>query len=289
MRMSEKYLLKVLTDILVSTGCATEKLLTDLFALFRGRAIIVPNPGYGEIVHDLPDDYAFPGMTKLFEAKFDGFCQYFKENLEPFFHHELLRSIPSEQVNEQDFYWKNVYYPEGDARTLYAMLAHLKPSKMIEVGVGNSTKMARKAINDFSLGTKIISIDPTPRADIHGFTDVHLQQSVTDVDLKCFDVLKSGDILFIDGSHVSHCGTDVPHFALNILPRLRPGVYVHIHDIFLPWEYHEDFRIRHYNEQHVFGALITCENCWETVFPVHYMQRKGAIPFGGGALWIRKQ
>jgi hypothetical protein len=287
--MGEKYLAAVLAKILVDEGVASEQLLSDLLSLFRNRIIAVPMPGYGNIVHDISDDYFFPGMKRIFEERKDTFIDFFKSSLEPFFNHPSLESISSSKQNEFDFFWDNVYFPSGDARTLYAMLGYLNPSKMIDVGVGNSTKMARKAINDFSLRTKIISIDPSPRTSIHQVTDAHIQESVTKVDTKLFGRLKAGDILFIDGSHVTHCGTDVPHYALNILPELKSGVYVHIHDIFLPWEYYEDFRIRHYNEQHVVGAFISCQACWEIVFPVHYMNREGVIPYGGGSLWILKK
>jgi hypothetical protein len=289
MSMGEKYLAAVLAKILVEAGVASRQILSELLGLFRNRAIIVPYPGYGNIVHDLPDDYCFPGMKKIFDEGKSNFLKFYTSNLESYFNHHFLNEVPDSCQNELDFFWDNVYFPSGDARTLYAMLAYLNPSKMIEVGVGNSTKMARKSIGDFSLRTKIISIDPTPRANINGITDVHLQESVTDVDLKLFDTLRAGDILFIDGSHVSHCGTDVPHYSLNILPRLKSGVYVHIHDIFLPWEYYEDFRIRHYNEQHVVGAFVSCSACWEIVFPVHYMNREGVIPYGGGSLWMLKK
>jgi len=289
MAMGEKYLAAVLAKILVEAGVSSREILSEFINLFRNRAMIVPCPGYGNIVHDLPDDYCFPGMKKIFDEGKNDFVTFYTSHLESFFNHSFLDVITNERQNDVDFFWDNVYFLSGDARTLYAMLAYLNPSKMIEVGVGNSTRMARKAISDFSLRTKIISIDPTPRANINGITDVHLQESVTGVDLKLFDSLKKGDILFIDGSHVTHCGTDVPHYALNILPRLKSGVYVHIHDIFLPWEYYEDFRIRHYNEQHVIGALVSCRDCWEVVFPVHYMNREGVIPFGGGSLWMVKK
>lgn len=260
-----------------------------LIDYFDGAAMVVPAPKYGNIVYDVEADYCFPAIKSLMDRRRERIASRFRNQLSPFYHHRLLDTISTEKLNEHDYHWKNGYFSEGDGRALYAMLAHCRPYRMIEMGVGNSTKMARKAIRDFGLPTEIVSIDPSPRANINGITDRHVRGSITSVATDLFAGLEPGDFLFIDGSHISHCGTDVPHYALNILPVLKPGVYVHVHDITLPWEYSNEFRIRHYNEQYVVGAMLTCEASWEIVLPVTYAFREGILPHKGGSLWLKKK
>lgn len=141
---------------------------------------------------------------------------------------------------------------------------------------------------DFGLSTRVTSIDPSPRANIDEVTDEHIAESIASIDRKYFSTLKSGDFLILDGSHISHVGTDVPHYMMNILPLLVPGVLVHIHDIFLPWEYPLGFRERHFNEQHVLGSMLTNSDRWDTLFPVYHAWKRGVIPHHGGAYWMQR-
>jgi hypothetical protein len=227
-------------------------------------------------------------VEKLLGDRLPYFLEYYKNNLKTFFDHDNLRAIPDEKQNETDPYWNNGFLAGGDARSLYAFLGHLNPNLLIEVGVGNSTKFARKAIVDFNLKTKIVSIDPAPRAEISDLTDEYLEKSVLEVGLDIFDLLEDGDILFIDGSHITLSGTDVTHYCLNILPRIRKGVYVHIHDIFLPYEYNLEFRDRQYNEQYMVATMLLYGKSWEIVFPVCYLALNKHIEHGGGSFWMKK-
>lgn len=289
MKMNGTLLKTALTRIARRKGDAAKIPLGSLIEFFSGEAIVVPNPKYGNIVYDVEPDYCYRPIKVIMDRRREAILRLFEENMSVFYQHPFLDSVPDRQRDRHGYYWKNGFFSEGDGRTLYAMLAHHKPARMLEMGVGNSTKMARKAIKDFDLPTEIVSIDPSPRADIRDVTDRHIQGSITSVELDFFEDLKPGDFLFIDGSHICHCGTDVPYYALNILSILKSGVYVHIHDITLPWEYSEEFRIRHYNEQYIVGAIIACEANWEITFPVNYAFREGIIPHRGGSLWLKKK
>lgn len=134
------------------------------------------------------------------------------------------------------------------------------PQKYYEIGSGNSTKFARKAINDYNLSTKIVSFDPQPRSEINDLCDAIFRQPVEEVDLKIFDDLESGDILFVDNSHRIFTNSDVTVFFLDILPRLKPGVLVHIHDIFLPFDYPPFWQDRYYSEQYILAAYLLAES-----------------------------
>jgi len=252
------------------------------------HAIVIPLPPYGQIQAPTPEGYRFEAVAALFERQKQRIVEFYN-SIAGAWNSPNLDSITLEKplFDELAPYWNNQYFPQGDARSLYAIAATCRPSKVIEMGVGNSTRFLRKAITDFDLPTRIISIDPTPRAKIAGVTDEHIEKSILDVDLALFDELGSGDVLFLDGSHVSLPGTDVPHYMLNIFPRLKPGVLVHIHDIFLPWEYRPRMLLRQYNEQHMVAAMLLFSDRWDILLPVNYLQTEGVLKHGGGSLWLR--
>lgn len=100
-----------------------------------------------------------------------------------------------------------------------------------------STKFARRAIRDHALGTKIVSIDPAPRANIDTICDEVICSPVEDVDLTIFDQLKPGDVLFVDNSHFVSQNSDAVVMLVDILPRLEGNMLVHFHDIFWPSDY----------------------------------------------------
>lgn len=135
------------------------------------------------------------------------------------------------------YFYNNDQYPVLDADFLHAALCLFRPRTMIEVGSGFSSLVTagvnRRLLNgqlDFSC------IEPYPRQflidGVEGITRL-VREKVEDVDPSFFDRLEAGDILFIDSSHVSKIGSDVNHLIFNVLPRLQPGVLIHVHDIFL--------------------------------------------------------
>ena len=153
-------------------------------------------------------------------------------------------------------FWSNIWFTGLDAMALYTMLATNKPAQLIEIGSGNSTKFARRAIKDHALPTRIISIDPQPRAEIDALCDEFVRAPLEDSVENLAQRLKAGDILFFDGSHRSFQNSDVTVFFLEVLPRLAAGVIVHIHDIFLPNDYPEQWAARYYSEQYVLAAWL---------------------------------
>lgn len=165
----------------------------------------------------------------------------------------------------------NPYFPAFDSISLYCLIAELKPNIYIEVGSGNSTKFARRAIIDNNLKTQIISIDPYPRAEIDDICDRVIRQPVEEIDLTIFENLQKNDIVFIDNSHRCFMNSDVTICFLDIMPRLDSGVYLQLHDIFWPLDYPESWEERYYNEQYLLGALLANGlNDYEIVLPVYY-------------------
>ena len=199
-----------------------------------------------------------------------------------------LCQTTGEPVDDVSPFWNNCFFTGADARAAYAFARMRNPSRIVEIGSGNSTKFFRKAIREGSLRTVLTSIDPQPRAEIGRVADEIIAQGLTKVPLETFRSLSAGDILFLDGSHLCFHGSDVPHFFLRVLPEVAPGVLVHIHDIYLPEEYPEHFDQRYYSEQYVLGAFLLHNPDWLATLPIHYLYGKGLFPADGCAFWMEK-
>jgi hypothetical protein len=151
--------------------------------------------------------------------------------------------------------WRNGYIPALDGLTIMWAAARASGTFM-EVGSGNSTIFARHAINHAKSSARIVSIDPQPRVEINALCDEVIRQRVEDVDLSLFDRLSAGDVLFVDNSHRSFMNSDVTTIMLDVIPRLKPGVLVGIHDIFLPFDYLARWKERGFNEQYLLGSYL---------------------------------
>ena len=124
------------------------------------------------------------------------------------------------------------------------MVRHFKPRLIIEVGSGFSSLLVDEAAAKNNTSA-LICIEPFPQEFLkQGFPGLHslIEKKVEDIDLEFFSQLHSGDVLFIDSSHTVKIGGDVNYLFLEVLPRLEPGVIVHIHDIFLPFEYRRHWK-----------------------------------------------
>ncbi len=145
-----------------------------------------------------------------------------------------------------------------DSLALYAMVQKYAPKTYLEIGSGMTTCFARQAIKDAGLRTKVVSIDPEPRREIDAICDEVIRDGLETCDVADFDRLQSGDILFFDGSHRSFMNSDVTVFFIDVLPRIRPGVIVHLHDIVLPWDYPDSFKHWYWNEQYLLAVYLMC-------------------------------
>lgn len=150
--------------------------------------------------------------------------------------------------------WNQDWFPRLDAAAAYAMVRSLKPRRIVEVGSGHSTRFLARAVADGGLDTRIIAIDPQPRAPIETLPVEWLSMPVQRV--AAFPALGEDDILFIDSSHQLKPGSDVEFLLKAVLPMLPAGVRVHFHDIFLPDDYPKEWAWRRYNEQAAVASLI---------------------------------
>lgn len=177
--------------------------------------------------------------------------------------------------NSVGYSYHNEHYPSPDAEVLYTIVSTRRPAMFLEVGSGNSTKIVRQAIRDHDLPTQIWSVDPQPRTEIDALTDRVHRAPVQDLDPAVFDDLGEGDVLFIDSSHRLSLGGDLPFLYLHVLPRLRPGVLVHIHDILLPYEYPPDWHRGgwEWDENYLVQAILAFSDAFEVLWPGHYVER----------------
>lgn len=171
-----------------------------------------------------------------------------------------------------DPYWINGWFPPIDGLSLSAILKQHNPATFLEIGSGNSTKFARKAISEHNLRTKIISVDPHPRAEIDKICDEVIRSNLENANMSIFENLTAGDVVFMDSSHRSFMNTDVTVFFLEILPQLKQGVVYGLHDILLPNDYPNEWGSRFYNEQYLLAAyLIGGADDDAIIFPARYV------------------
>ena len=174
--------------------------------------------------------------------------------------------------------WGNKFFTAMDAVALYSLLGLRRPARYFEVGSGNSTKFARRAAHDLGLDTRIVSLDPAPRAEVDALCDRVIRQPLEDADQSVFDELEAGDVLFIDNSHRVFENSDVTVFFLEVLPRLKPGLVVHVHDIFLPYDYPSVWAGRHYSEQYLLAAYLLAGYArLEVLLPLAYVTQHPAL------------
>jgi hypothetical protein len=161
------------------------------------------------------------------------------------------------------------WFPRLDAAMAYALVRRFRPPRIVEVGSGHSTRFVARAVADGELTTVITAIDPAPRADIARLPVTLLREAVPHCGTAPFDALEPGDLLMIDSSHILMPGTDVDFLLGSVLPRLKPGTLLHIHDMMLPDDYPVDWAWRGYNEQSAVAALLG-SGAWQPLFSSHW-------------------
>ena len=168
--------------------------------------------------------------------------------------------------------WNNGFLPGLDIIAIYTMISFYKPKRYVEVGSGNSTKVAFKVKQEQHNSLEITSIDPMPRAEIDQLADVVIRKPFEDIDYQKVLNLEAGDILFIDNSHRILPNSDSMVFYMEIFPQLNKGVIVHIHDIYLPYDYPQFMCDRFYTEQYGLAMYVMANpKRYKTIFPCYFV------------------
>lgn len=217
-------------------------------------------------------------------------------------------SIPDSRIEGRRYWSLNGSYGPLDAAFLAAMCDNQEPKRIIEVGSGHSTALMLdlRDLHVIPDQCSITCIDPDfsrtlPRLFPDDLPELYmLPKTLQDAPNELFEALEAGDILFIDSSHVAKIGSDVNDLFFRVLPLLKPGVLVHIHDVFDNFEYPREWLSagRYWNEQYMLRAFLMHNDSWKIeamtarLFNQHPEVIKKQIPIalktGGGSLWMRR-
>lgn len=215
--------------------------------------------------------------------------------------------IKENKSNHFRYLLDNPNYGYADGIILYCMIQHLKPKKIIEVGSGYSSCLILDT-NELFLDDSIefTAIEPHPEFMLSLIKENDtkkmklLQAKLQDVDISLFTALQAKDILFIDSSHVAKINSDVNWLFFEILPRIESGVYIHLHDIFYPFEYPKEwvYEGRAWNESYLLRAFLSNSETFRIAFFTSFLQcfHKDYIEIrmpllarcSGGSIWIQK-
>jgi len=253
------------------------------FELFQKFGVhIVPNHFYSPI----PDTRALGARAAVWEresplAGVDLNEAGQLEMLERFQRFQTEYDFPLERTDSpHEYFILNGGFGFVSAIALHGMIRHFTPRRIIEVGSGFSTRVSARALrmnhND-GHAAEMTAIEPYPsealRLGFDGLTQL-VTKKVEDVDVEFFDVLEDGDILFIDSSHVVRTGGDVNYLYLEVLPRLKKGVVIHIHDIFFPFDYPREWVIqnrRFWTEQYGLQMFLAFNTAYRVLWCGSFM------------------
>ncbi len=151
--------------------------------------------------------------------------------------------------------WGQTWFPRLDGAAAYALVFARRPARIVEVGSGHSTRFMARAARDAGAPTRILCLDPQPRARLPAGVE-HRAELLSQAHVDHFADLAPGDVAFFDSSHLLQPHGDVDLILNHILPALRPGVLVHVHDVFLPDPYPAGWGWRGYTEQNGLGGWL---------------------------------
>ena len=205
------------------------------------------------------------------------------ETIYRLFHDEYM-AFPSERTNNPtQYYLNNGSFGFVSGQMHYGMIRHFKPKKVIEIGSGYSTLVSLAALRKNAAEGyqyEFITIDPYPpsfiKNDTHGIQQ-RITKKVEDIDISFFDCLSENDMLFIDSSHTVKIGGDVNFLILEVLPKLKKGAIVHIHDIQFPYEYSKSYALKEHlfwEEQYLVQAFLMYNNSFKILWCASYMHYK---------------
>lgn len=190
-----------------------------------------------------------------------------------------LAGLPHDKPDTLDFYLNNGAFESGDAEYWYQLIRSIKPGKIFEVGSGNSTLMAIKAVRktreqDPDYRCMHVCIEPYEMPWLEQTGVSVFRKKIEDMDVAFFSQLEENDILFIDSSHIIRPQGDVLFEYLELLPKLKKGVIVHVHDIFSPKNYPKQWledEVKFWNEQYLLEAFLSCNTSWRILGALNYL------------------
>ena len=249
-----------------------------------GYHLVEANP-YSPVPEGV-DDEVFERASPMPGVRFDLDAQlaFLERELGPF----LDEPLETPTANE--------FYGPGDAEVAYAMVRWLQPRRVVEIGSGYPTRFLQEALARNGNGATHVVVDPfagelPPGVELRRLSAAEVED----------DVLGGADLLFIDSTHVLKAGSEVNRLLLETLPALVPGVVVHVHDVFLPYEYPREIYAQgvHWQEQYALQALLAWSDAFEVLAGLHALHRQRTQRFAAlvgmddqpalpSAIWLRR-
>lgn len=218
---------------------------------------------------------------------------------------EELRDVPQDHPpGKLDYCWNNPMWNNTDALVQYGLVRDRKPQRVVEIGCGWSSLLLKRALERNQTRCDVMQVEPYPNPALFELlpSDWHLTRApLQRAPFSIFESLQAGDICFYDGSHCSKAASDVNWFFFEILPRLAPGVIIHIHDIFIPDDYPDLWifdRGQTWNEQYLLQAFLMNNRDYRILIANAFLFKtnakaleafyRGVQPPYGCSFWIEK-
>jgi len=217
----------------------------------------------------LRDDRPLPGVDWNVAEQLDLLSKFHYQN-------ELLQ-FPHDKQDDLGYHYNTHSYLSGDSEILYNMIRHFKPKRMIEIGSGMSTLMAWAATKKNAAEghpCEQICVEPYMQPWLEKTGLQVIRKRVEDLDLSMFDTLERGDILFIDSSHIIRPQGDVLFEFQQLIPRVKPGVIIHVHDIFSPKDYLDDWikdKRLMWNEQYLLESFLAFNSEYRVLCALNFL------------------
>lgn len=198
------------------------------------------------------------------------------------------------------FYWENDQYSHSDAMAYWCMLRRLRPHTVLEIGSGFSSLIASAALQRNRVG-QLICVEPYPREFLRSLPGVELRSQAAQALTADYlnSVLRDGDVVFIDSTHTVKTGSDCLHIYLRLLPFIKHRIYLHVHDIFLPFGMPKDWLLHqqiYWTEQYLLLALTMARPQFKLAFASTYSSQflterltrlmGGKAGARGGSMWF---
>lgn len=224
--------------------------------------------------HPLSEERTLPGIDWNVKGQL--------ETLRRFHYNEELLRFPDQRSDKHAFHYNNYFFESGDAEFWYNVIRAFKPRRIFEIGGGYSTLLAAEAIRanaaeERGYRCRHVCIEPFENGWLEHSTVTVVRQKVEELDSAFFEELEANDMLFIDSSHVIRPQGDVLFEYLRVLPAMASGVIVHVHDIFTPRDYPEEWvlnEVRLWNEQYLLEAFLSHNRDWEIIGALNFLKHR---------------
>jgi predicted O-methyltransferase YrrM len=231
-----------------------------------------PQFNFSQLKRGLYKNRSFPGIDFNMKKQLKNISNLIYKN-------ELIELNLEKKSPNYNFNIKNNFFENGDADIYYQLIRHLKPKNILEIGSGHSTLIALEAIKKNKsvdkIETKITCVEPYENKWLDQLNIKILRKRIENLDESYYLALEKNDILFIDSSHIIRPQGDVLKIFFEIVPKLKKGTIVHIHDIFTPKDYPKEWLIeqnKFWNEQYLVEALMMSKDKYEIYLMLNYLK-----------------